>query len=163
VRMMADNDILWCLQPFLQDEDANVYPDAARRAMQAEVSQGTERAYEWADKHKVHTGFGTDILMSPGKTESQGRQLAKLSRWMDPLSVLRMATSGNGDLLAVSGERAPYPGRLGVIEPDALADLLLVEGEPENGLSFLDTPDSSLKLIIKDGRIYENRLGSDAA
>ncbi|MCH8505560.1 MAG: amidohydrolase family protein [Ectothiorhodospiraceae bacterium] len=163
VRMMADNDIWWSLQPFLQDEDANVFPDAARRAMQAEVSQGTERAYEWADKHKVHTGFGTDILMSPGKTEAQGRELAKLSRWMDALSVLRMATSGNGELLAVSGDRAPYPGKLGVIEPNAFADLLLVEGEPENGLSFLETPGSSLKLIIKGGRIFENQLDSDEA
>ncbi len=163
VRMMADNDVWWSLQPFLQDEDANVYPDAARRALQAEVSQGTERAYEWADKYRVRTGFGTDILMSPGRTGTQGRQLAKLSRWMDPLSVLRMATAGNGELLALSGDRAPYQGKLGVIEPGALADLLLVDGEPENDLTFLETPESSLKLIIKGGRLHVNRLEPEAA
>ncbi|SEP18807.1 metal-dependent hydrolase family protein [Aquisalimonas asiatica] len=163
VRMMADHDIWWSLQPFLQDEDANVYPDAARQALQAEVAEGTERAFELADKHNVRTGFGTDILMSPGKTESQGRQLAKLTRWMEPLSVLRKATAGNGELLALSGDRAPYEGKLGVIEPGALADLLLVDGNPEEDLTFLDTPDTSLKLILKGGGIHANRLDGDAA
>ena len=41
-----------------------------------------------------------------------------------------MATSTNGQLLALSGPRNPYPGTLGVIRPGALADLLLVDGDP---------------------------------
>jgi hypothetical protein len=41
-----------------------------------------------------------------------------------------MATSVNGDLLALSGPRNPYPGKLGVVEKDALADLIVVNGDP---------------------------------
>lgn len=44
--------------------------------------------------------------------------------------VLKMATADNAELLAMSGPRNPYPGKLGVIEQGALADLLLVDGDP---------------------------------
>ena len=39
------------------------------------------------------------------------------------------ATHDNAELLVLSGERNPYPGRLGLIEEGALADLILVDGE----------------------------------
>ena len=48
VRMMRDEGVWWSLQPFLQDEDSNVYPDAARRESQSRVAQGTVKAYEMA-------------------------------------------------------------------------------------------------------------------
>ena len=41
-----------------------------------------------------------------------------------------MATADNAELLALSGPRNPYPGKLGVVEEGALADLLLVDGDP---------------------------------
>ena len=41
-----------------------------------------------------------------------------------------MATADNGELMALSGFINPYPGRLGVVEEGALADLLLVDGDP---------------------------------
>ncbi len=41
-----------------------------------------------------------------------------------------MATSDNAQLLALSGPRNPYPGKLGVLEQGAYADLLLVDGNP---------------------------------
>ena len=50
VKMMQDTDTWWSLQPFLQDEDANFYPDEARRQAQHEVAQGTVRAYEMSQK-----------------------------------------------------------------------------------------------------------------
>jgi Imidazolonepropionase and related amidohydrolases len=52
-RMMADNDIWWSLQPFLQDEDANVYPDPVRRERQRVVAEGTARAYEFAQRFNI--------------------------------------------------------------------------------------------------------------
>jgi hypothetical protein len=33
--MMRDEGVWWSLQPFLQDEDSNPYPDPARRASQS--------------------------------------------------------------------------------------------------------------------------------
>jgi imidazolonepropionase-like amidohydrolase len=50
-----------------------------------------------------------------------------------------MATSKNGELFALSGLRNPYPGKLGVIEQGALANLLLVDGTPLEDIHLLPT------------------------
>jgi hypothetical protein len=42
--------------------------------------------------------------------------------------------SVDAELLALSGLRRPYSGKLGVVQEGALADLLLVDGDPINGL-----------------------------
>lgn len=158
VRMMAGEGVWWSLQPFLDDEDANPKPLPEQRRQQAMIAQGTERAYEWSQKHDVRTAWGTDILMNPAGGATQGRQLAKLTRFYDPLTALRSATGDAGDLLALSGPRAPYPGALGVIAPGAMADLLVVEGDPAVSLDFLGDPDSNLRLIMKGGRIHKDEL-----
>ena len=107
VELMAEHDVWWSLQPFLDDEDAIQNPNAANRARQLEVSAGTDRAYALARKHDVRIGWGTDTLFDAGLARRQGRQLAKMSRWFTPAEVLAMATSGNADLLALSGPRHP--------------------------------------------------------
>jgi len=158
VELMAEHDVWWSLQPFLDDEDAIQNPNAANRARQLEVSAGTDRAYALARKHDVRIGWGTDTLFDAGLARRQGRQLAKMSRWFTPAEVLAMATSGNADLLALSGPRHPYPGVLGRVEAGALADLLLVGGDPLVDLSLLADPDRNLSVIMKDGVIHKNTL-----
>ncbi len=158
VRMMRDEGVWWSLQPFLQDEDSNVYPDPARRASQKQVAEGTVQAYALAQKYGIKTGWGTDMLFNPKNTGSQGRQLAKLTRFYDPLKLLGQATGINGDLLALSGARNPYPGVVGRIAPKAWADLLVVDGNPSTGLDFLADPEKNLNLVMKDGKIYKNTL-----
>ena len=59
-------------------------------------------------------------------------------------------------MLALSGPRNPYPGKLGVIEEGAYADILLVNGNPLDDISILTTPEESLALIMKDGKIYKD-------
>ena len=49
-----------------------------------------------------------------------------------------MATADNAELLTLSGPRNPYPGTLGVVEEGALADLLLVGGDPLANLKLLE-------------------------
>ncbi len=158
VRMMRDEGVWWSLQPFLQDEDSNVYPDPARRASQKQVAEGTVQAYALAQKYGIKTGWGTDMLFNPKNTGSQGRQLAKLTRFYEPLKLLGQATGVNGDLLALSGARNPYPGVVGRIALKAWADLLVVDGNPSTGLDFLADPEKNLKLVMKDGKIYKNTL-----
>jgi hypothetical protein len=46
----------------------------------------------------------------------QGKSLVDLTRWYTPAEALIMATSTNGELLALSGPRNPYPSKLGVVE-----------------------------------------------
>jgi imidazolonepropionase-like amidohydrolase len=160
VAMMAEHQVWWSLQPFLDDEDANPIPDPARRAEQLRVSNGTDTAYELAKKHQAKLAWGTDTLFDAKLASRRGAQLAKMTRWFSPAEVLRMATSVNAELLAMSGERHPYPGRLGVVEEGALADLLLVDGNPLQNLSLVATPDSSFSVIMKNGRIHKDRLAS---
>ncbi|KKO44344.1 hydrolase [Arsukibacterium ikkense] len=157
VRLMAKEGVWWSLQPFLDDEYANPQQGEARQK-QLRVSNGTDRAYNLAKKHKVQIAWGTDMLFSPGKTANQNAQLVKMQRWFSPAEILKMATYDNGRLLALSGERAPYQGKLGVIEPGALADVLLVKGNPLAQLELLADPAQNLLLIIKDGKIYKNTL-----
>jgi imidazolonepropionase-like amidohydrolase len=56
----------------------------------------------------------------------------------------------------LSGRRNPYPGKLGVIEPGAYADLLLIDGDPFRDISILEHPEKSVALIMKGGQIYKD-------
>ncbi|WP_019594732.1 amidohydrolase family protein [Thioalkalivibrio sp. ALM2T] len=158
VRMMSDEGVWWSIQPFLADEDANPQSDPASQAKQRQVAEGTVRAFELGRRHGVPMAFGTDILFSAEGGASQGRQLAKLARFMSPLEALYMATGAAGKLLGLSGARAPYAGRLGAITEGALADLLVVDGDPETDLDWLDEPAGSLRLIMKGGTVVKDSL-----
>ncbi|MGL1833939.1 amidohydrolase family protein [Rhodocyclaceae bacterium SMB388] len=157
VRLMAEQGIWWSLQPFLDNELANPQT-GANRVKQLMVSAGTERAYELARKHKVKVAFGTDILFSGDDGEGQNARLVSLERWYSPGEVLQIATGNNGALLELTGERNPYRKPLGVIAVGALADLLLVDGDPTEDLSLIKHPEEHFVVIMKDGRIYKNLL-----
>lgn len=158
-RLMADKGIWWSLQPFLPETAPVQKEDAGSQAKSDQIATGTMRAYELAIKHKVQTGWGSDILFAPGRTHYQSVRLAALEHWYAPLDALRQATSQNGELLALSGQRNPYlEARLGVIEPGAWADLLVVEGDLSRTLKPLLEPDRHLKCIIKNGRVVKNTL-----
>lgn len=158
-RMIAENDVWLSIQPFLDDEDANPYPEGSEnRANQLRVAQGTDNAYNLAKKYNIKTAWGTDNLYSPKGAARQGAKLAKLVRWYTPAEVLRMGTSTNAELLALSGRRNPYPGKLGVVEAGALADLLLVDGNPLENIDLIADPANNFFVIMKDGVIYKNLL-----
>lgn len=70
--------------------------------------------------------------------------------------MLKMGTGDNAQLLALSGLRSPYAGKLGVIEEGALADLLLVDGDPVANIKLIEDPARNFLLIMKDGKIYKN-------
>jgi len=69
-----------------------------------------------------------------------------------------MATADNGELLALSGLRSPYVGKIGVVEVGALADLLLVDGDPIANIKLVEDPGKNFVVIMKDGRLYKNLL-----
>jgi len=158
VRMMREEGAWWSIQPFLQDEDSNPRSNPIQQQKAEEVAKGTVQAFEMGRSEGVNMAFGTDILMNPGASRSQGRQLAKLTRFMSPLETLRMATGNAGELLALSGPRDPYLGRLGVIAEGAHADVLVWDGDPETDLDFLDEPTANLRLVMKGGRVFKETL-----
>ena len=153
---MAETGTWWSMQTFLDDEDAAPLQDPASRAKFHEVAAGTERAYALARKHGVKLAWGTDVLFDASLAARQGKILAKMARWFSPAEVLIAATSRNATLLAMSGNRCPYDGELGVVDRGALADLLLVDGDPLRELHVLADPERSLVLIMKEGRIHKD-------
>ena len=85
--------------------------------------------------------------------------------------VLKQLTSTAGEVLALSGPRSPYQaGKLGVVEKDAYADLILVDGNPLEDISVIGGTDKwfdadpefklipTIHLIMKDGNIYRNEI-----
>ncbi|NMF82849.1 amidohydrolase family protein [Nodosilinea sp. P-1105] len=159
-QMIAEKGAWLSMQPFLDDEDRNPYPEgSANRARQLMVAEGTDRAYNLAKKYNIKTAWGTDTLFNPQGSPRQGAKLAKMVRWYTPAEVLKMATSTNADLLAMSGPRNPYDGKLGVVEEGALADLLLVNGDPLENIQLIEDPAANFLVIMKDGIMYKNRLG----
>jgi imidazolonepropionase-like amidohydrolase len=45
------------------------------------------------------------------------------------------------------------------VEVGALADLLLVDGNPLEDMNLVANPDKNFVVIMKDGKIYKNTLG----
>lgn len=161
-KLMAEKGVWWSLQPFVADENATQQPDAAGQARAAEIRAGTDNAYRLARKYGVKVAFGTDILFDGARAARQGSQLATMTRWYKPAEVLKMATTDNAALLALSDRRNPYPGKLGVVEVGALADLLLVDGDPIADIALLSDPSKNLVVIMKDGQVVKNMLTGKA-
>lgn len=159
--LLAEREVRWCLQPFLDDEDAIPTSTPQSRAKQLEMCVGTDVAYALAKKHGVQLVWGTDTLYDADLAAKQGKQLAKLERWFTATEILTMATSGNAEVLAMSGPRNPYPAPLGRVEPGAYADLLLVDGDPLADIWLIADP-TNLLVIMKDGTQYKNTLPATA-
>lgn len=160
VKLMADKKIWWCLQPFADDGTSTFEEGSPNQLKKIEVANGTDKAYQLAKKYKVKVAWGTDLLFSPQAASTQTDRLTRMTKWYSPIEVLRMVTRDNAELLALSGPRNPYPGKLGVVAEGALADLLLVDGDPVENLNLLAEPEKNFRVIMKDGAIVKNTAGS---
>jgi imidazolonepropionase-like amidohydrolase len=156
-RLMAEKGIWLSTQPFLDLSGASGL-GPAEQAKLGQVVAGTDSVYALAKKYRIKTAFGTDILFSKELAERQGAMLAALKRWYTPSEALIMATSTNAELLKLSGLRNPYPGTLGVVQEGALADLLLVDGNPLENLDLVADPDRNFLVIMKDGKVHKDTL-----
>jgi imidazolonepropionase-like amidohydrolase len=156
--LIAKNGIWLSTQPFLNNEYSSPQATPEGEAKAQQVYAGTDAAYKLAKAFNLRTAWGTDILFDSDMTVHQGAILTTLERWYRPAEILRMATAVNGELLAMSGPRNPYPGKLGVIEGGALADLIVVDGDPLANLKLIADPDKNFLVIMKDGRVVKDAL-----
>jgi imidazolonepropionase-like amidohydrolase len=154
-KLMADKGVWLSTQPFVGEDDAGPLTGQSRANL-LQVLAGTNTLYGLAKKHGIKTAFGSDMLFSAEIAERQGLMLTHLSRWYGAAEILKMATSGNAGLMAMSGPRNPYPGKLGVIEEGAYADLLVIAGDPLQDISLLASPDKNLIVIMKDGKVHKD-------
>jgi imidazolonepropionase-like amidohydrolase len=157
-KLMAEKGIWLSIQPLPEGLRLGFPVGTVQRAKADEVWPGIAKGYELAKKYKLKTAWGTDVLFSAALATQQGAILASLTRWYTPAEALVMATSTNAELLALSGKRNPYPGKLGVVEQGALADLLLVDGNPLENIQLVADPAKNFLVIMKDGKLYKNTL-----
>ncbi|MCH5641732.1 amidohydrolase family protein [Gordonia sp. ABSL49_1] len=157
VALIGEKGIWLSMQPFAEDD--HHYPDPDRAEKNRQICHGTENVYTWAKKYGVKVAFGTDLLLEPQSAARQSVMAARMGEFYSNAESLKMLTSGNAELFEMAGDRNPYgSARLGVVAPDAWADLLLVDGDPLADISVLSDPDQNLKLIIKGGRVFKNTL-----
>ncbi|MFC3612792.1 amidohydrolase family protein [Lutimaribacter marinistellae] len=123
------------------------------------------------DNPELKVVFQTDLVFTLGYDLRRGIDFEKwtLADFVGNLRALRAMTSTAGELMALTGKQNPYPKKLGVIEEDAYADILLVDGNPLEDITVIganpewfNAPEreevETIRLIMKDGVIYKNTL-----
>lgn len=147
---------VWLSLQNLMDNNENM--DEQRKEKRKSVLDGQDIVWPLAKKLGVKLAWGTDFLFEPELNDEQNSYILRLQKWFTNAEILKMITQDNGELLQLSGLRSPYPGKLGVVEEQALADLILVDGNPLKDLSLIANPDKNFLVIIKDGQIYKNTI-----
>jgi imidazolonepropionase-like amidohydrolase len=117
----------------------------------AQVKDAAVGALEILRAAGVKVGFGTDLL---GELHThQSREFLIRAEVLSPYEVLRSATSVNAELLGL-------PDQLGVVAPGAIADLLVVDGNPLQHLGLLQEQGRHLPVIMKGGELHKMALRS---
>jgi imidazolonepropionase-like amidohydrolase len=115
----------------------------AKRVLEATLQRGFTTVRDAAGGD-----FGTDLL-----GPLMDRQMSEFHLRREvctPLEILRSVTSVNAELLQMTGE-------LGTIAPNALADILVTEGNPLEDINVLERQEA-IRVIVRGGRIVRNAL-----
>ena len=106
-------------------------------------------ALELAHRAGLPIVYGTDLL--GGMHRRQLSEFTLRSRVQPAADVIRSATTVAARLLRMEGQ-------VGVVAPGAMADLLMVDGDPLQRLEVLTDPERHLKLVMKAGTIHASSL-----
>lgn len=132
----------------LRRESSRAQLSEFSRKKLAHVLDAGMKSIEIAVSHGIKLGFGTDLL---GEFHPyQAEELVLRSRVQGAAAVLDSATRINAEILG-------QPGRLGVVAPGAIADLIAVAGNPLQNLDLLQHQGRHIDLIVKGGRLHKNR------
>ena len=113
------------------------------------VIDGGLKSLEICKRHGIKVGYGSDLL---GQLQiDQSREFLLRREVLSPIEIIRQAT-------LVGAEIVRMPGKLGVIEAGAFADILVVDGDPIRNLELLTGQGEHLSVIMKAGRLHKNRL-----
>jgi imidazolonepropionase-like amidohydrolase len=153
LRLMAKRGI-WLSGQMLVDSTEAM--DPKRREKRKPVIEGQRQVWPMAKRLGVKLAWGTDFLFEPELNAQQNAYILRLKPYFTPAELLKLVTSGNAELLALSGPRTPYAGRLGVVAEGALADLILVRGDPLANIDLIGDPAANFTIIMKDGKIVKS-------
>ncbi len=150
--LMAERGI-WLSGQMLVDSTEAM--DPKRREKRKPVIEGQRLVWPMAKRLGVKLAWGTDFLFEPELNAQQNAYILRLKPYFTPAELLKLVTSGNAELLALSGPRTPYEGRLGVVVEGALADLILVRGDPLADIDLIGDPAANFTVIMKDGKVVK--------
>jgi len=115
------------------------------------VIDGGLKSLEICKRAGVPVGYGSDLL---GQLQvDQSREFMLRREVLSPIEIIRQAT-------LVGAQIVRMPGKLGVVAPGALADILVVDGDPIKKLELLTGQGEHLSVIMKAGRFHKNRLAA---
>jgi imidazolonepropionase-like amidohydrolase len=159
-QLLDDSTIQLMAQKGIWLSAQNLIPDSPnmtdeRRAKRKAILEGNARVWPMAKQYGVKLAWGTDLLFEPDLNKEQNNLLLLLTKWFTPAEILKLVTYDNAQLLALSGPRSPYAGELGIVKEGALADLLLVDGDPLTNIELLGDPAKNFTVIMKNGIIYK--------
>jgi len=157
MKLLAEKQAFLSTQVYTFTQELPDLNEAQKKRI-VEAREGTDLMMRLAKMYKVKIAWGTDLISDLKYQEHQNLEFTSRLKWFTPVEILKQVTSVNAELLALSGKRNPYPGKLGVIEEGAYADLVLVDGNPLENLKLLEDPDKNLVLIMKDGKVVKNTL-----
>lgn len=152
LKLIAERGIWLSLQR-LQDSTPEMTP--LRREKREPLMEGQQRVWPLAKRLGVKLAWGTDFLFDPQQNAEQNSYILRLKPWFTSAEILKLVTHDNAQLLALSGLRSPYKGQLGVVKEGALADLILVNGDPIANIDLLADPARNFAVIMKDGMVYK--------
>ncbi len=113
------------------------------------VMDGALRSLEICKRAGVEVGYGSDLL---GQLQvEQSREFIYRAEVLKPLEIIRQATLVGAKILR-------QEGKLGIVEPGAFADLILVDGDPLKKLELFLDQGAHLPVIMKAGQFHKNTL-----
>jgi imidazolonepropionase-like amidohydrolase len=127
--------------------DHNAPPDTPEGRRDRKRIELHAVSFRKAMKAGVKIAFGTDVGGFPWTEPIAQEFLRMVELGMSPLDAIKSATSRAAELLDESG-------RLGVIAPGALADVIAVSGDPLRDIGVLQ----KVVFVMKDGKVYKNEL-----
>jgi len=139
---------LICYRESADNADAYGLRAEVKRKL-AEVNEAGLQMLEVCREAKVTMGFGTDLMGE--MIAAQTKEFELRADVLAPMDIIRSATAVNAEIVGQAG-------RLGCIAPGALADLLVVDGDPSADIGLLDEARHAISAIMKDGRFYRKRL-----
>ena len=111
------------------------------------VLEGGLRSLEICKRAGVEVGYGSDLL---GQLQSeQSKEFIYRAEVLTPIEIIRQAT-------VVGAKIVRQEGKLGIIEPGAFGDLILVDGNPLDNLGLFLDQGAHLPMIMKNGRFHKN-------
>lgn len=144
-------------QAFLAPEEIQGFSaENIRKARQ--VNAGADQMFAWIAEHGVDAFAGTDMF-TPDLIPMVTQDLVVRKRWFSDVEILKHNTSNSGRWLGMTGPKNPYKeGPLGVIQPGAYADLILVQGDPTQDVAVLVDYEANINFVMKDGKVFKNTL-----